>query len=125
MGYHTNFDGSVIINLKPNQDYDQVSKRINELLKISGLAGMEIFLQPDSENNIEIRIIDSWKNYDDDLEHFLFQIISEFPQAKGYIDCNGEEVDDRWAIEVKEGQVEIIEFELTEKSRRIWQAKKE
>jgi len=125
MGYHTDFDGSITINLRPNEDYDQVSNRIKELLKINGLAGMGVFVQPDSENNIEIRISDSWKNYNAELETFLHCVVSEYPSAKGRIEAMGEDRDDRWAIEVKESRVEIIELEFTEKSRRIWQAKKD
>lgn len=128
MGYDTSFKGNVSfklnISLEEENKTHETEGILEQMLEDNGLDNWSIGYEFGQEE-VDINIYDSWKNHNDELEHFLYKLVNKYPDAEGWIDCRGDEEDDIWAIEVKDGRVEIISYELTEKDRQVWKPKKE
>ena len=126
MGYDTSFEGNITfklnIPLEEEVKTHETDAILEQMLKNSELGKWALEYEF-SKEQVDIRISGSWKNYDDELQQFLNKLVNKYPDAEGWIECRGEEDYDIWAIEVKDGRVEIIFYELTEKNREVWEPK--
>jgi hypothetical protein len=116
MPYRMCFSGSIQI---PNTDNPSLEK-IEELIKkaeITWNSSDEIQYHPSSDHiTIHINAVD-WNDSNDEMELFCLYVAQEYPHAEGFIDVAGEDSDDRWAMEIEEGKLDIVTFKRVEETR--------
>lgn len=97
MGYITYFDGMITISSK--EKYNLVKKAL--LKHYEDWKDDFDF----SDKQLEINIHGGWKNYHDEMENICLFIIGIDKDAKGEINCDGEEKEDIWKIILNDEKV--------------------
>lgn len=111
MGYLTDFSGSIIFRGLKETDI----KKLKNILHNHGSGISDQFEVKIEDEGIRIEVWSSWKNYEEEMEKVVTALVRAYPKiAMGRIDATGEERDDTWAIEIGEGRVKRIRFEMVE-----------
>jgi hypothetical protein len=107
------FDGTLYIDA-PQETLNEVRQNIKNILNSLGLS-ISIIVDIDAWfNGIVVVIRSSWRNYDSELQNFCCQLVELYPTIKGRIEARGEDIDDRWAVEIQDGKVFEVSYILQE-----------
>ncbi len=122
MGYNTWIDGQIDVPGNTKQEIEAVfslgprSPRSSATTDGKVVQMQEDLLQ-DMRGNItaeddQLIFSDSIKNYDKQLEMLCAYIAHVFPDAEGEVFCSGDDGDDLWKIEVKDGVAQTLQGTL-------------
>lgn len=116
MGYQTYFSGTIVFGGLKKEDIKKLKNLIHN--HAGGLA--YAFEIQATDNGFAVTVSGEWKNYDEEMEKVLKGFVRAFPRAaEGWIDAQGDERDDNWALEIKKGILRKIVYELTEGSSEV------
>ncbi len=117
MGYCTDFSGSIDLPGLKDKDIKLLESILRRRFPSSS---DEIKIEKD-EHGCNLAILGYWKNYNEEFQKFVMAIVRAFPKcATGWIDAQGEERDDNWALEISEGKIMFITYERVIKERTVY-----
>lgn len=109
MGYLTDFSGTILFRSLKEADM----KKLKNILHNHGSGVSDQFEIKLENEGVKLEVWSSWKNYNEEMEKVVAALVKAYPKiAEGRIDATGEERDDTWAIEIGEGRVTRIQFEM-------------
>ena len=115
MGYCTDFSGSIDL---PGLKEKDVKRLENILRRNFPHSSDEIRIEKNGSDECHVAIYGVWSNKNDEFQKFVMSIVRAFPKsATGWIDACGDERDDNWALEIGEGKVMFVTYELVVKDK--------